>query len=150
MGVAQRLMTAFAVGLVAVAAAFAIKGGASVLAPFGVGLAFYVMMGAVVDLVERTGLMRLPLATVRMRAAGLPRSTWGTAVAHFGIAVSMLGIISAGTWGTERIVALKPGADRFAVRLRSDLRRPRGADRPELQRAGGEVHGARGRRDRSA
>jgi cytochrome c-type biogenesis protein CcmF len=45
---------------------------------------------------------------VRSRAAGLPRSTWGTAVAHFGIAVSMLGIISAGTWGTERIVALKP------------------------------------------
>ena len=108
LGVAQRLMTAFAVGLVAVAGAFAIKGGASVLAPFGVGLAFYVMAGAVVDLVERTGLMRLPMATVRSRAAGLPRSTWGTAVAHFGIAVSMLGIISAGTWGTERIVALKP------------------------------------------
>jgi cytochrome c-type biogenesis protein CcmF len=108
LGVAQRLMTAFAVGMAAVAAAFAIKGGVSVLAPFGVGLAFYVMAGAVVDIVERTGLMRMPMAAVRMRAAGLPRSTWGTAVAHFGIAVSMLGIISAGTWGTERIVALKP------------------------------------------
>ena len=108
LGVAQRLMTAFAVGLAAVAAAFAIKGGVSVLAPFGVGLAFYVMAGAVVDIVERTGLMRMPMATVRMRAAGLPRSTWGTSVAHFGIAMSMLGIISAGTWGTERIVALKP------------------------------------------
>jgi cytochrome c-type biogenesis protein CcmF len=109
LGVAQRLMTALAVGLVAVAAAFAIKGGASVLAPFGVGLAFYVMMGAVVDLVERTGLMRLPMATVRMRATGLPRSAWGTAVAHFGIAMSMLGIVGAATWGTERIVALSPG-----------------------------------------
>src|SRR5512135_775916 len=80
LGVAQRLMAAFAVGLVAVAATFAIKGGASVLAPFGVGLAFYVMMGAMVDLVERTGLMRLPMATVRTRAFGLPRSAWGTAV----------------------------------------------------------------------
>jgi cytochrome c-type biogenesis protein CcmF len=108
LGVAQRLMAAFAVGLAAVAAAFAIKGGVSVLAPFGVGLAFYVMAGAVVDIVERTGLMRMPMATVRMRAAGLPRSTWGTSVAHFGIAMSMLGIISAGTWGSERIVALKP------------------------------------------
>jgi cytochrome c-type biogenesis protein CcmF len=108
LGVAQRLMTAFAVGLAAVAAAFAIKGGVSVLAPFGVGLAFYVMAGAVVDIVERTGLMRMPMATVRMRAAGLPRSTWGTSVAHFGIAMSMLGIVSAGTWGSERIVALKP------------------------------------------
>jgi cytochrome c-type biogenesis protein CcmF len=108
LGVAQRLMTAFGVGIVAVAAAFALEGGTSVLAPFGVGLAFFVMAGAVVDLVERTGLFRLPLTTVVMRAAGLPRSTWGTAVAHFGIAVSMLGIISAGTWGTERIIALKP------------------------------------------
>ena len=108
LGVAQRLMTAFAVGLVAVAAAFAVKGGVSVLAPFGVGLAFYVMTGAVVDLVERTGLMRMPMATVRARALGMPRSAWGTAVAHFGIAVSMLGIISAGTWGAERIVSLKP------------------------------------------
>jgi cytochrome c-type biogenesis protein CcmF len=108
LGVAQRLMTAFGAGIIAIAGTFAVEGGASVLAPFGVGLAVYVMVGAVVDLVERIGLFRLPLATVRMRAIGLPRSTWGTAVAHFGIAVSMLGIISAGTWGTERIVALKP------------------------------------------
>ena len=108
LGVAQRLMTAFAVGLVAVAAAFAIKGGGSVLAPFGVGVAFYVMMGAVIDLVERTGLMRMPMATVVMRAAGLPRSTWGTAIAHFGIALSLLGIVGAAAWGSERIVSIRP------------------------------------------
>ena len=108
LGVAQRLMTAFAIGIVAVAATFAVENGQSVLAPFGVGLAFYVMAGSLIDLVERTGLFRLPLATVRMRAAGLPRSTWGTAVAHFGVAVSMLGIICAATWGSERIIALKP------------------------------------------
>ncbi len=108
LGVAQRLMTAFAVGLIAVAAAFAIKGGTSVLAPFGVGVAFYVMMGAVIDLVERTGLMRMPMATVFMRAAGLPRSTWGTAMAHFGIAVSLLGIVGAAAWGSERIVSISP------------------------------------------
>jgi cytochrome c-type biogenesis protein CcmF len=62
----------------------------------------------VVDLVERTGLFRAPFATVRARAAGLPRSTWGTAVAHFGIAMSMLGIVCAGTWGAELIVGVKP------------------------------------------
>ena len=108
LGVAQRLMAAYAVGIVALAVAFAVEGTQSVLAPFGVGLAFYVMAGAVVDLTERTGLFRMPLGIVAKRAAGLPRSTWGTAVAHFGIAVTLLGIIGAGTWGTERIVALKP------------------------------------------
>jgi cytochrome c-type biogenesis protein CcmF len=107
-GVAQRLMSAFAVGLVAIAAAFAIQGGQSILAPIGVGLAFFVMAGALVDLAERTALFRAPLATSWMRAAGLPRSTWGTAVAHFGIAVSLLGIIGAAAWGTERILTLKP------------------------------------------
>jgi cytochrome c-type biogenesis protein CcmF len=108
LGVAQRLMTAFGIGLAAIAVSFAAKGGGSVLAPFGVGLAFFVMAGAVVDLVERTGLFRLPLAIVFNRAAGLPRSTWGTAVAHFGIAVTLLGIIGAAAWGTERIIEIKP------------------------------------------
>jgi cytochrome c-type biogenesis protein CcmF len=109
LGVAQRLMAAFAIGLAAIAAAFAIEGGNSVLAPFGVGLAFFVMAGAVVDLVERTGLFRLPLAAVGHRTLGLPRSAWGTGIAHFGIALTLLGIIGAAAWGTERIVAVKPG-----------------------------------------
>jgi cytochrome c-type biogenesis protein CcmF len=108
LGAAQRLMAAIAAAFIAIALGFALKGGASVLAPFGVGLAFFVMVGALVDLVERTGLFRSPLATVRSRAAGLPRSAWGTAVAHFGIAVSLLGIIGAAAWGTQRITEVKP------------------------------------------
>jgi cytochrome c-type biogenesis protein CcmF len=107
-GVAQRLLAAFAVGLAGVAVVFAIEGVHSVVAPFIVGLAFYIMAGAAVDVVERTGLFRLPLRTVAARAFGMPRSAWGTAVAHFGIALTLLGIIAAGTWGTERIVAVKP------------------------------------------
>ncbi len=108
LGATQRLMAAFGVALVAIGLAFAIEGGTSVLAPFGAGLAFFVMAGAVVDLAERTGLFRAPLASVRARAAGLPRSTWGTAVAHFGIAVSLLGIVGAAAWGSERIMEIKP------------------------------------------
>ncbi len=108
LGVAQRLMSAFALGLVAVGITFAIEGGQSVLAPFGIGLAFFVIAGSAVDLAERTGLFRVPLPTAARRAAGLPRSAWGTAVAHAGLALTLLGIIGAATWGTERIVALKP------------------------------------------
>ncbi|HWE77022.1 MAG TPA: heme lyase CcmF/NrfE family subunit [Pseudolabrys sp.] len=107
-GAAQRLMAAFGIGLVVIGLAYAIEGKEPVLAPFAVGLAFYIMVGAAIDLVERTGLFRMPLRTVAARAGGLPRSTWGTAVAHFGIALTMLGIVGAGSWGTERIVAVKP------------------------------------------
>jgi cytochrome c-type biogenesis protein CcmF len=105
-GVAQRLMAAFGVGLVAVAVGFAVAGAISVLAPFGLGLALFVMTGALTDLAERTGLFHSPMASVRMRARGLPRSVWGTAVAHFGIAMTLFGIVCQ-TWATERIVSLK-------------------------------------------
>jgi len=108
LGVAQRLMAAFGVAMVGIATTFAARSGGSVLAPFGIGLSLFVMVGALTDLVERTGLFRVPLATVAKRAAGLPRSVWGSAVAHFGIAVTLLGIVGASNWGEERIVALKP------------------------------------------
>ena len=108
LGVAQRLMGAFAVGLVTIAVVAAAESEVSVLAPFGIGLALFVMTGAVTDIVERIGLFRVPLSVVRQRAAGLPRSVWGTAFAHFGIAVTLLGVVSVGTWANERIIGLKP------------------------------------------
>jgi cytochrome c-type biogenesis protein CcmF len=108
LGVAQRLMGAFAVGLVTIAIVAAAESEVSVLAPFGIGLALFVMTGAVTDIIERIGLYHVPLSVVRQRAAGLPRSVWGTAFAHFGIAVTLLGVVSVGTWASERIVGLKP------------------------------------------
>ena len=108
LGAAQRLMAAFGIGLVGIALTFAAMGAGSIWAPFGVGLAFYVALGSFIELVERTGLFRMPLARVGSRAAGLPRSVWGTAIAHFGMALTLLGIVSASTWGSERIVEVKP------------------------------------------
>jgi cytochrome c-type biogenesis protein CcmF len=108
-GVAQRLIAALAVAIVAMAAAFAVAGGGPVLAPFVVGLAFFVMAGALTDIAERTGLFRVPFAAVIGRASGLPRSSWGTAIAHFGVGVSLLGIVGETQWGAERIAAVKPG-----------------------------------------
>ena len=106
---AQRLLAAFAVALVGVAAAFAVEGGGPVLAPFGIGLALFVMMGAVTDIVERIALFRVPFAATLSRARGLPRSAWGTAVAHFGVGVVLLGVVGETQWNAERIVSVKPG-----------------------------------------
>jgi cytochrome c-type biogenesis protein CcmF len=115
LGVAQRLIGAAAIALLVIGVTFALAEGGPVLAPFGIGLAAFTMIGALTDLVERTGLLRLPLATSLMRARGLPRSTFGTAIAHFGLGVSLLGIVCASTWGDERIVALKP-QDKVSLR----------------------------------
>jgi cytochrome c-type biogenesis protein CcmF len=108
LGAAQRLIAACALAAVGIAVTFIAAGEGSVLAPFGIGLGVFVMVGALTDLAERTGIFRLPFATVRQRAGGLPRSAWGTAVAHFGLGLTLLGVVCETNWGAERIVAVKP------------------------------------------
>jgi len=107
-GVAQRLLAACAVAMLGLATTFAFEGTKAVLAPFGIGLAFFVMAGAITDMVERIDLRSLSIETIGRRAAGLPRSAWGTTVAHFALGVTLLGIVCGTTWSSERIVALKP------------------------------------------
>ena len=109
LGVAQRLVGAAAIAVIAVAVIFAMEGGGPLLVPFAIGLAFYVMAGALTEIVERTGLLRVPLATAFARARGLPRSAWGAAFAHFGLGITLLGIIGETQWSLERIAELKPG-----------------------------------------
>ena len=113
-GVTQRLTAAFVLALLGVAAVCAIEG-RPVLAAFGIGLAIFVIAGAITDIVERTGLWRAPFGTVLRRAAGLPRSAWGSAFAHIGLGVSLLGIIGVTQWGSEQIVSLRPG-DKVSLR----------------------------------
>ncbi len=105
----QRLLAAALLSLVAVAAAFALKHRGPVMAPFGVGIAVFVMLGALTDIAERTMILRIPFNAVWHRAIGMPRSVWGTAFAHFGIGATLLGIVSVTAWGSEHIAAIKPG-----------------------------------------
>ncbi len=110
LGAAQRLLAAAMLAAIATAAAFALEHGGPVLAPFGVGVAVFVMAGAVTDIAERTLVLRVPFRAALRRAFGLPRSAWGTAFAHFGIGVTLMGIVSVTAWGSERIAEIKPGA----------------------------------------
>jgi cytochrome c-type biogenesis protein CcmF len=109
LGAAQRLMAAALLGALAIAAAFAIEQGGPVLAPFGAGIAVFVMAGAITDIAERTLFMRVPFRASLQRAIGLPRSAWGTSLAHFGIGVTLLGIVAVTAWGGERIAEVKVG-----------------------------------------
>jgi cytochrome c-type biogenesis protein CcmF len=107
LGVTQRLLAAGVAGLVAVAIVWGWATGGSTLAPLAIGLAVFVIAGAVTDIVERTGLVRLPFATVLHRARGLPRSAWGTAFAHAGLGVALIGIVCETTWNSEYIATMK-------------------------------------------
>jgi cytochrome c-type biogenesis protein CcmF len=108
-GAVQRLMAAGIVALVAVAVLWAWTRGGAALAPLAIGLAVFVVAGALSDLAERTSLFRAPFGVAMLRARGLPRSTWGTAFAHAGVGVALIGIVCETTWNTEYIGSLKPG-----------------------------------------
>jgi cytochrome c-type biogenesis protein CcmF len=109
LGVAQRLLGAAAIGVITVAVVFAMEGGGPILVPFAIGLALYVIAGALMEIVERTGLLKVPLATAFARARGLPRSAWGAAFAHAGLGITLLGVVGETQWSLERIAELKPG-----------------------------------------
>jgi cytochrome c-type biogenesis protein CcmF len=120
LGVAQRLIGAAAIGVITVAVVFAMEGGGPILVPFATGLALYVIAGALMEIVERTGLLKVPVATAVARAKGLPRSAWGAAFAHVGLGITLLGVIGETQWSLERIAELKPGQS-ISIR-RYDLR----------------------------
>jgi cytochrome c-type biogenesis protein CcmF len=109
LGVTQRLLGAAALAVIGIVVTFAVEGGGSLLVPFAFGLAIFVITGAVTDLLERTAFLKVPLGTAFARARGLPRSAWGTALAHMGLGVTLLGIVGETQLGTERIAELKPG-----------------------------------------
>jgi cytochrome c-type biogenesis protein CcmF len=107
LGVTQRLLAAGVAGLVAVAIAWGWARGGSALAPIAIGLGIFVIGGAITDIAERTGLVRLPFATALHRARGLPRSAWGTAFAHAGLGIALIGIVCETTWNSEYIATMK-------------------------------------------
>jgi cytochrome c-type biogenesis protein CcmF len=109
LGAAQRLVAAGIAALCVVAVVWAWTLGGSTFAPLAIGLALFVIAGAVTDIVERTGLFRLSFDVARGRARGLPRSAWGTMFAHAGVGVALIGIVCETSWNSENIRTMKPG-----------------------------------------
>ncbi len=107
-GAAQRLTFAYIAALIGVIVAFALQG-KPVVALAAIGLGFYVVAGSTAELIERSGLFRVPFGVAVTRARGLPRSTWGTMFAHVGLGLTLIGIVCETAWGVETIGAYKPG-----------------------------------------
>jgi len=105
LGSMQRLMVALLCGLAAVLV-FAMWRGGPVLSVLVAGLAIFTIVGAFVDLGGR--IFAGGTGSALARAAGLPRSTYGTAFAHAGLGLTLLGLAATG-WGAEKILVMKPG-----------------------------------------
>jgi cytochrome c-type biogenesis protein CcmF len=109
LGAAQRLTAAGIAALIVMALVWAWTFGGSTFAPLAIGLALFVIAGAVIDTVERIGLFRLPLDLTIRRARGLPRSAWGTMFAHAGIGIALIGIVCETSWNSENIRSMRAG-----------------------------------------
>ncbi len=109
LGAGQRLLAATGVGIIIAGAIYYANHGGPVMALLGIAIAFYLMLGALTDLWFRGGFGRLGFSTALARLTGLPRSVIGTALAHFGLGVSVLGIVASTTYQTETVLEMKPG-----------------------------------------
>ncbi|UCI06756.1 heme lyase CcmF/NrfE family subunit [Mesorhizobium sp. B1-1-8] len=105
----QRLMAAFAIALAAMLVTGLFIDGASVFAALGVGLAVWLVSGALTDLAVKSGAGLVAPAVMLRRFAGLPRSVFGTALAHLGLGLTLLGIVGTLSFGTEKITTMRPG-----------------------------------------
>ncbi len=105
----QRLYFAAGAALVTTALVFAYGGDTGALSALGFGLAVYVILGAFAEVIARSGFPRVSVSTGMARLSGLPRSVWGSALGHAGLGMTMLGIVSVGTFEKEVITQMTPG-----------------------------------------
>jgi cytochrome c-type biogenesis protein CcmF len=108
LGVAQRLSVAAGAGLVVCVALYAASRGGPVLAPVAAGLAIYIVIGSASEIVARVWRRGAPLSALVARARGLPLSAWGSALAHIGVGVTLLGL-AASAFGAETIATMRVG-----------------------------------------
>ncbi|MCO6177599.1 heme lyase CcmF/NrfE family subunit [Ciceribacter sp. RN22] len=109
LGAFQRLYVAAGLALVAAVILFYVQHGGPVLAVFGLAAGFFIVFGALADLWYRAGFNKVSASVAFQRLAGLPRSAFGTALAHLGFGVTVLGIVAVTTFETETVTEMKPG-----------------------------------------
>lgn len=108
LGAMQRLYVAILGGFAVALIVIYIQTGAPILAAIGIGIGIYLMIGSMAELWMRAGLGRMSLSKSFGRLKGLPRSIYGTALAHFGVGVTVIGIVAVSAFSSEDIVAMQP------------------------------------------
>lgn len=105
----ERLWWAGAAALVVVACIFALFGIDAWIKAIAIGVAVWLMLGALADPLGRVKAFSSPIGDTFRRLINLPRSAWGTTIAHFGVGVMLLGIVGVSAFESEEITTLNPG-----------------------------------------
>lgn len=108
-GAMQRLFFALAIAIFTIVLAGGFLHGGSWLAPVGLGLAAWLLIGSFAEVWSRASFLSSGFQTGLRRLSGLPATVWSTAIGHFGVGVCLLGIVSVTAFETQTVVRLKPG-----------------------------------------
>jgi cytochrome c-type biogenesis protein CcmF len=109
LGAGQRLIAALAVALLLAVLSYAMFHRGPWMAPFGIALGAFVMLGSLTEWAGRIKLGSAGREEVVRRAVNLPRSSYGTLLAHFGIGLMVVGITGTTAYQDEKILVMKPG-----------------------------------------
>jgi len=106
---AERLTLAFGLSIALTIVVMAFVGVSQALALAGIWAGLWLVVGAFGELALRIKFARAPIGDSWNRLKGLPRSVFGTALAHAGVGVAVLGIVSASVWSGEDIRSMRVG-----------------------------------------
>jgi len=106
---AQRLWVAAALTLVLTMLIYGYIWRGPWLAPLGIALGVWVMLGAVWELAARARFGEIDTSIAFKRLWGLPRSAFGTTLGHVGVGVMTIGIVATTAYRAENILVMSPG-----------------------------------------
>jgi len=107
--VTQRLLGAAAATVLITIVLVMVSGGQISLASLGLLLGIWVGIGAIAQMVDRIKLGRTSLSQSWTHLKGLPKNAWSTMLAHFGLGVVVLGIVSVSAWEVENVASISVG-----------------------------------------
>ena len=119
---ARRLRIPAAIAVVSGVAAFGFEPGGSLLAPLGIALGVWLVCGAVAEMAFRAKAFAAPWPEVMRRLSNLPRSSYGSMIAHLGLGILVIGVVATSAWRAERISSMTEGetAEFAGYQLRFD------------------------------
>lgn len=123
LGAMQRLYAAAGLSVLALLITLALTSDGPWLASLGIGFAVWLMIGSLWEWIERVKLFRIPFSQSWNRIRGLSTSAYGATLGHFGLGLTVLGIVGMTAWRSEIITVMEPGEARtiagFTVTLKS-------------------------------
>jgi cytochrome c-type biogenesis protein CcmF len=108
--VAKKLKTPLIISIFVMVMAALFNKGADFLGAIGLGIAAWLTIGSGWIVVKRLRLGEHNSAPIGQRVRLVPRSVWSLVIAHFGIGITVAGIVATSTWQSENILYMQQGS----------------------------------------